>query len=748
MNNKKKIAEQLIFELIDKIARFLIHIDQINRQFYNHADIAVRDKSLFIDSFKKTLNKYIVVAKMLYENIDEENIDCEDIIVKVRHSIRSLNLLHEKYLIDLPRPAEPIELRRFWRVIKKQVVILDNLHDKEIAIFINEEVGEGAYPNDPLESYNVNVLNNIIEDINGYVKLGFLKGEFIDLIDVDNERETYSTFHITIPRIDTSNPCKWPCLVHELSHRLFKNAFAGNIKDNFLSSLTREEKNEIHEISNEINLESWLKEAWCDLFASVLMGPAFLFSQYSAFLNDFAYEKATHPPILFRLKLIQSMLKHRFPKNLISHLDSLAMLCDSTIKSFDEYSKHKSTDLNIRQLFQYFKVYFLNHFFIKDEKGPAIKPVQLNDNLKKLVGKYIENLDWQIINNLINSLNEKLPIPSKKINNNPFKEEPTSVQEIFLAGCVYRNTSFKENILKKFRNLSFKNSIEIERDFRKIIIEDIAKFDQSILRSIQVSEWFDLYFDRTTLSNSGKEDVVEVNKPLKEYKNLLSDFQIKELMARSDDYAIRIIPIINFEKQLGTTSFDIRLGTSFELYHTNQYGIIDFTDDDTTNEAFSNSTKVDKDFLESITIIPGQFILGHSMEYIKLPDNVSADLEGRSSFARLGLEIHMTAGFVDPGFEGVLTFEIYNAGPNPIRLFPGLRIAQLRFIPIDNPSKPYGHRHGVKYKGLLEHHVSKQAKDDEIEKLKKGIEEAKLKNSPSRILISKLEKEIEELKLK
>ena len=51
------------------------------------------------------------------------------------------------------------------------------------------------------------------------------------------------------------------------------------------------------------------------------------------------------------------------------------------------------------------------------------------------------------------------------------------------------------------------------------------------------------------------------------------------------------------------------------------------------------------------------------MEYLQLPDAISGELEGRSSFARLGLEIHMTAGFIDPGFEGVLTFEIFNAGP-------------------------------------------------------------------------------------
>lgn len=54
--------------------------------------------------------------------------------------------------------------------------------------------------------------------------------------------------------------------------------------------------------------------------------------------------------------------------------------------------------------------------------------------------------------------------------------------------------------------------------------------------------------------------------------------------------------------------------------------------------------------------MPGQFLLGHSMEYVKLPDYICGNLDGRSSFARLGIEIHMTAGFIDPGFERVITF--------------------------------------------------------------------------------------------
>jgi dCTP deaminase len=106
------------------------------------------------------------------------------------------------------------------------------------------------------------------------------------------------------------------------------------------------------------------------------------------------------------------------------------------------------------------------------------------------------------------------------------------------------------------------------------------------------------------------------------------------------------------------------------------------------------------------------------LEYIKLPDTLCGTLEGRSSFARLGIEIHMTAGFIDPGFEGVITFEIYNAGPTTVKLYPGMRIGQLRFERNSEPREKYSDRHSVKYKGLLEHDLSRQSKDFEVELIK------------------------------
>lgn len=98
---------------------------------------------------------------------------------------------------------------------------------------------------------------------------------------------------------------------------------------------------------------------------------------------------------------------------------------------------------------------------------------------------------------------------------------------------------------------------------------------------------------------------------------------------------------------------------------------------------------------------PSEFILGSTFESFKIPASLAAKLEGKSSLGRLGLVIHATAGFVDPGFEGQLTFEISNVSRLPILLYPKMKIAQICFIKMSSPAQlPYGSKGlGSKYSG-------------------------------------------------
>ena len=334
--------------------------------------------------------------------------------------------------------------------------------------------------------------------------------------------------------------------------------------------------------------------------------------------------------------------------------------------------------------------------------------------------KYAEVIQSSTIDSLIESLNCGFPIPGKKIDKYRLKEKPTFVQEILFSAWMYRNQELKQDVLKKIPDINIiKTQVKLKESFREITAL-FRRFDQSILRSIQVSEWFDILEDDNEDYEIDSKTKTEDGK-VKNNSSVLVDTEIYELLKNNE---LKIIPIISLEKQLGSTSFDIRLGTSFQIYLLTKYGETNYQDNQ-INGKVQNSKMIDLDFLDSITISPGQFILGHSMEYLKLPTNIAGQVEGRSSFARLGLQVHMTASFIDPGFEGVLTFEISNTGPNPITLFPGVRIAQVRFLSISKPFRPYNRNLQAKYRGMLTHHDSKQFKDYEMIKI---YEEIRQKN--------------------
>ena len=133
-------------------------------------------------------------------------------------------------------------------------------------------------------------------------------------------------------------------------------------------------------------------------------------------------------------------------------------------------------------------------------------------------------------------------------------------------------------------------------------------------------------------------------------------------------------------------SVDLRLGDSFRVFHNHRVTAIDLRDPPThlTEEVVVAEG-------EPFAIHPGEFVLGRTLEYVELPDDVVARIEGKSSLGRLGLIVHATAGFVDPGFRGTLTLEITNLTRVPIKLYAGLPIGQLSFMTLDAPAeRPYG----------------------------------------------------------
>jgi dCTP deaminase len=134
-------------------------------------------------------------------------------------------------------------------------------------------------------------------------------------------------------------------------------------------------------------------------------------------------------------------------------------------------------------------------------------------------------------------------------------------------------------------------------------------------------------------------------------------------------------------------SVDLRLGPSFRVFHNHRIQVIDLADPPT---GLTEHVEIEGD--DIFVIHPGEFVLGRTEERVELPSDIVARIEGKSSLGRLGLIVHATAGFVDPGFRGTLTLEITNFNSVPIVLRPGLPIAQLSLMTLDRPAeRPYGH---------------------------------------------------------
>jgi dCTP deaminase len=175
---------------------------------------------------------------------------------------------------------------------------------------------------------------------------------------------------------------------------------------------------------------------------------------------------------------------------------------------------------------------------------------------------------------------------------------------------------------------------------------------------------------------------------------ILSDKTIRELLSGGE---LGIAPVEDI--QIQPASVDFRLGNSFSVIKSG-------------NNILKMDVSVEYHSItaETFLLLPKQFVLATTMEYFRLPDNLTAFVEGRSSIGRLGLFIQ-NAGWVDPGFEGEITLELFNATDHAIELCAGRRVGQLVFAQMDcKAEKPYR----GKYQGQRSATGSRIQMDDEM----------------------------------
>ncbi|WP_433625828.1 dCTP deaminase [Halomicrococcus sp. NG-SE-24] len=190
---------------------------------------------------------------------------------------------------------------------------------------------------------------------------------------------------------------------------------------------------------------------------------------------------------------------------------------------------------------------------------------------------------------------------------------------------------------------------------------------------------------------------------------ILSD---ADILRRLEEGDLVVDPLDDPALQIQPASVDLRLGEQFlEFQHAN----IPCIHPDSEKEVENYVTETTVPEGEEFILHPGDFVLGTTKERVEIPPDLLAHVEGRSSFGRLAVVIHATAGVVDPGYCGQITLELSNLGTAPVALTPGTRISQLIFTELKTPSdRPYGSERGSKYQDQEGPQASRIGGDEEF----------------------------------
>lgn len=648
MENTNKTNDILIKEIGERIARFRLHvgfavrgISANSKTLQNHAEIL---KSHAFTIFQS--------AWSTFQNATLSPVEKTEQLGVVLLAIRDL----ESYSGEIiPIPNSPPQLRRFMRFLERNV-LRQGEPRLELNLVINKST-EGA---------STLKVDDVLKNLESLI-IKPLPNALIhsDCTSTEEFKVHNHTVPITFSAFDSSNPKKWPITLHELGHHVYQSLGGeDSVDNNFRKTIGIDSTSDISEhfgLSDlTIDIESWIQEIWCDCFAAYLMGPIVFFAQFQTFLQ-FGYLEGseTHPSAGMRAYILETFLRHRhgdtFPYEVTkSYLDVLFTLENGMPLTLGKVSK-------LRFLCNHFTRFLLSYF--PGNTSVNSTPVaKYNETILGVISS-TSALDLKIVMQLSNQLKEGLPISS--VRGKVCDIRCTTLEEIFYAGWICN----QEQLLC-LNNSSYDDSPEL---LLKQCENALSTTDERLLRSLQMSEWVQGF-----ILNLNDRDIIS-NDLESTQTHSLAVMGHSELVNAIINKRLQVVPLIDAKHQIGRCSIDLRLGTSFELLSDSR-GSIDFLNDESKLDKFI--THYELDYGESITVSPGQFVLGHTMEFLSLPKDLCGQLDGRSSFARVGLLVHMTAGFIEPGYQGSVTLEIYNIGTAPIVLYPGYRICQLRVLPV------------------------------------------------------------------
>lgn len=291
-----------------------------------------------------------------------------------------------------------------------------------------------------------------------------------------------------------------------------------------------------------------------------------------------------------------------------------------------------------------------------------------------------------------------------------FREVPATVRSILTSGFLHRN-----GVIGRF--VDVRRSKNASTD----ICATLDRTDSLLRASVETSSVHRrLLLVEQPADSSSKSAAIPraVVRRAGNEKSLLSDIQILSRLVARDSLGVFVSPVTNPDAQLGPSSLDVRLGTDVYVTTTTSATHIDLggTQAQLERQKLRYFRKQRLGTGGEFVLHPGEFALASTLEYFKFPRDIAGRLEGRSSLGRLGLQVHATAGFVDPGFEGNLTFELINSGKLPIRIEPGFRLGQICFFPVECVQVPYDAKPHAKYAGSISVELSLIEMDPEVAK--------------------------------
>ncbi|WAJ71474.1 dCTP deaminase [Catenovulum adriaticum] len=189
----------------------------------------------------------------------------------------------------------------------------------------------------------------------------------------------------------------------------------------------------------------------------------------------------------------------------------------------------------------------------------------------------------------------------------------------------------------------------------------------------------------------------------------------QDIINALDEGKIQILPTPT-QDMISGVSIDIRLGNKFRVFQEHSAPFIDLSGPKEEVNKALDSVMSDEIYIEdgeAFFLHPGELALSVTYESVTLPDNIVGWLDGRSSLARLGLMVHVTAHRIDPGWSGNIVLEFFNSGKLPLALRPKMKIGALNFETMSGSAiRPYNKRVDAKYKGQDGAIASRISEDD------------------------------------